>query len=104
MNFIDSIKAGLQNYANFKGRATRSEYWWFQLFFMLAAIVGSVLHEYVALIALLALFLPTCAVTVRRLHDLDKSGWFYWVSLIPFGSIYILYLFTKKGSEGDNRF
>jgi uncharacterized membrane protein YhaH (DUF805 family) len=104
MNFIDSTKAGLQNYANFKGRATRSGYWWFMLFYTLVLVVGSMVHEYGVFVPLLALALPVLAVTVRRLHDLDKSGWFYLLNLVPLGSFYVLFLCTQKGTEGANRF
>ena len=104
MNFIDSTKAGLQNYANFKGRATRSEYWWFMLFCILVQVVSGMVHEYGVFVPLLALASPFLAVSVRRFHDLDKSGWFYLINLIPFGSFYVLYLYTQKGTEGANRF
>jgi uncharacterized membrane protein YhaH (DUF805 family) len=80
MNFIDAIKSGFQNYANFKGRATRSEYWWWVLFTVIANAVGTaVLGEDLGSIVSLALLLPTIAAAVRRMHDVSRSGW--WVLL-----------------------
>ena len=89
-------------YLDFDGRARRAEYWYFQLFtalaylpfavlFIVAAILESEVLVYTLIgffmILMLALFLPSIAVTVRRLHDTDKSGWFYLLGLIPGGSI-----------------
>ena len=68
--FLDAISACFQEYATFSGRASRSEYWYFMLFsFILIGITGG--------IGLFVVFLPVIAVSVRRLHDTDKSGW--WI-------------------------
>lgn len=104
MNFIDSIKAGFKNYSNFNGRAVRSEYWWFMLFYVLTLVLGSMVDEYGIFVPLIALMLPSIAVTVRRLHDLDKSGWFYLLNLVPLGSFYMFYLCLQKGTAGANRY
>ena len=69
---LDWALLPLKKYADFSGRASRPEYWWFLLLTFLASLIGGVL--------LLALFIPSLAVTVRRLHDLDRSGW--W-ALVP---------------------
>lgn len=104
MNFTDSIKAGFKNYSNFNGRAVRSEYWWFMLFYTLTLVAGSMLDEYGVFVPLIVLMLPSISVTVRRLHDLDKSGWFYLINLVPLGSFYMLYLCMQKGTLGANRY
>ena len=121
MTFIESVRTCLkENYCNFEGRAPRSEYWWFTLFLALLEIVTSVLDGFLGtytvtssgkmigfinLIFLLAILLPSIAVAVRRLHDTDRSGWFYLLVFIPLiGSIILLVFFVQQGTNGRNRF
>ncbi len=114
MGFVDAIKAFYKNYVKFDGRSSRSEYWWPQLYFILLYVVilaGSVLGETIggilALIIgliILASIIPAISVTIRRLHDNDKSGWFFLLTLVPIVSLYILYLCIIKGTDGPNRF
>lgn len=84
MSFVAAIQSGFRNYAKFRGRATRSEYWWFFLFTVLAQSVASSIDENFGNIFGLAVFLPGLAVHVRRMHDTDRSGW--WVGAL-YGSI-----------------
>lgn len=80
MGFAEAVKSGLSQYAGFSGRARRSEYWWFQLFFLLVLAVAAGVDAAVGTeavlfaVAFLALMLPTLAVSVRRLHDTGRSG------------------------------
>ena len=121
MTFMESVRTCLkENYCNFEGRAPRSEYWWFTLFLALLEIVTSVLDGFLGtytvtssgkmigfinLIFLLAILLPSIAVAVRRLHDTDRSGWFYLLNLIPLiGSIILIVFFVQQGTNGRNRF
>ena len=115
MGFIDAVKAFYKNYFNFSGRALRSEYWWPQAFFILLyvimfaaiALLGESVGGIVAMVVtviMLASIIPSISVTVRRLHDGDKSGWFILLGLIPFVGFYILYLTIIKGTDGPNRF
>ena len=118
MGFQDAVKKCLSNYANFEGRAPRSEYWWFTLFLFLGNFVfgfldgmifgGMVQGQQISILGALfslAVFLPTLAVGARRLHDLDKSGWWLLLVLIPIlGALVLLFFFVQKGTEGDNRF
>jgi uncharacterized membrane protein YhaH (DUF805 family) len=90
-----------QNYANFSGRARRSEYWFFVLFNVIAYIVLSVLgvvirFPFLGMLYFLAALIPSIAVAVRRMHDTGKSGWY---SLIP---IYSLILAFTEGDKFDN--
>ena len=85
MSFADAIRDAFSKYATFSGRSSRSAYWWFYLFGILALLVAFAIDEALgtgrllyALVALL-LFLPNLAVTVRRLHDSGHSGW--WVAI-----------------------
>jgi len=84
MSFVDAIKSGFRNYARFRGRAGRSEYWWFFLFTVLAQTVASSISDDFGNLVGLAVFLPGLAVHVRRLHDTGRSGW--WVGAF-YGSI-----------------
>ncbi len=110
MGFVDAIKSGFNNYVGFSGRACRSEYWFWLLFWVLAAIVATVIDAalglgFVSALVALGLFLPSLAVAIRRLHDLDKSGWWILLSLIPLiGAIILIVWFCTKGTTGPNRF
>lgn len=104
----------LKQYADFSGRARRSEYWMFTLFNFIFMIVAGVLDGVLAgaigmpvftLIYLLGMIIPSISVCARRLHDIDKSGWMMFVSMIPFiGGIWLLILMVKDGISGDNKY
>jgi uncharacterized membrane protein YhaH (DUF805 family) len=111
MDFMSAVRSCLSNYVTFSGRAPRSEYWWFFLFNIIGAVVTNVIDVSVigmpltSIIWSLALILPGIAVSVRRMHDLDKSGWWIFIGLIPIlGLILIIYWFVSRGTEGANRF
>ncbi|HEY5368933.1 MAG TPA: DUF805 domain-containing protein [Hanamia sp.] len=116
---------GLRNYATFTGRARRSEYWYFVLFSFIFSIVASLLdrligdtftmnlatgptslgYGYIYLLYSLAVLIPSLAVGVRRLHDVGKSGWFFFIVLIPLiGAIWILILFFTDSQVGPNKY
>jgi uncharacterized membrane protein YhaH (DUF805 family) len=110
MGFGDAIASGFSNYVNFSGRACRSEFWWWTLFVSLV-MLGTIIIDGLSgvpvtyLIWLLATFLPSLAVQIRRLHDLDKSGWFWLFNLIPLvGPIILLVWFCTKGTDGPNSY
>jgi uncharacterized membrane protein YhaH (DUF805 family) len=98
----------LKNYATFSGRARRTEYWAFVLLNACAAgalAVIDVLLDTMPVLTVVYAFgvmVPTLAVTVRRLHDIGCSGWWYLISFVPFGGI-VLFIFTVlPGNSGDN--
>ena len=105
-----------KKFADFSGRASRKEYWSFVGFFIfLSAILGFIdgftgnFDEasgfgLMSGIFILGSLLPSISVGVRRLHDINKSGWWMLLSLIPFANIWILILFLFKGDLGNNRF
>lgn len=127
VSFVEAFKLFFKNYANFYGRASRSEYWWVALgmggvmavlyilmMVMIAASAGSMesgdlpggamaIYGIMMLIGL-ATLVPNLALTVRRLHDSDKSGWFYLISLIPFGSIVLLVFLAGESNPNGARF
>ena len=111
--FFDAIGVCLtKKYATFSGRASRSEFWWFVLFYFILSFVAGVvqagdeqLGAILVIVAGLGLFLPNIAVTVRRLHDTDRSGWWFWISLVPFiGLIVLLVFMCMAPTPGRNRF
>jgi uncharacterized membrane protein YhaH (DUF805 family) len=119
MDFSEAIKSGFHNYVNFSGRAARSEYWYWQLFFCLvgiaSALIDLALFPQVAIspintIVELALLLPTVAVSVRRLHDVDFTGWWLLLAFTGFGAFVLLGWFCLRGRRdratdgGPNRF
>ena len=115
MNFQQAVQSGFSNYAKFRGRAARSEFWWFQLFIVLGGIVAAVLDllansnvlggEPLAMLFYLATIIPGLAVSVRRLHDTDSSGWWLLLGLIPLiGMIVLIVWWCLQGSKGYNRF
>jgi uncharacterized membrane protein YhaH (DUF805 family) len=109
MNFVDAIKSGFSNYVTFSGRAARSEFWFWTLFSFLAnlmaAIVDGVLGlGFVGLVVLLALLLPGIAVSARRLHDLDRTGWWLLIAFTCIGIILLIVWDCMKGTTGSNRF
>ena len=114
MGFADAVRAALSNYARFDGRASRPEFWWYVLFYLLVQLAGGVIDAVlfagatlglVTSLASLALLLPTIAVTARRLHDTDLSGWWQLISFVPvFGLIALIWLCARRGTPGSNRF
>jgi len=110
MDFQTSVKTCLNKYADFSGRARRSEYWWFALANFLGGIALSIVDGvlgtgFLSPIWSLALLLPSLAVGARRLHDLDKSGWWLLLAFIPvIGVIILIVWFATQGTRGPNRF
>lgn len=110
MGFIDAVKLGYSNYVNFSDRACRSEYWYWVLFIIIGTIVTYIIDAVIGVritstIFSLGSILPALAVAVRRLHDLDRSGWWIFLGLIPLvGAIILLIWYCSKGTDGPNRF
>jgi uncharacterized membrane protein YhaH (DUF805 family) len=98
MNFQTAIRSGFMNYANFKGRATRPEYWWWFLFTLIVSVFTSSIHSSIGNLAQLVTLLPSIAVAVRRMHDTDHVGW--WI----FAPIINLIFALRAGDAGENRF
>jgi len=107
----------LKKYVTFEGRARRTEYWMFYLFnivFQIAAVIldnllkttiGGLPYGVIYLLYSLAIFLPTIAVIVRRLHDVDKAGYWFFIIFVPLiGSIWLLVLECTEGTRGENQY
>ena len=118
MNFLEAVKSFFVRWNDFKGRSSRSEYWWAILFTNIANIVLNMLSttlqqsESVITLVLLLLILGLLlfmlvgifSLIARRLHDINKSGWWYLLVFTIIGMIPLLYWFVQKGDEADNRF
>jgi uncharacterized membrane protein YhaH (DUF805 family) len=120
MNFLQAFASGFKKYAVFSGRASRSEYWYWILFYALGQVVIGILIAgvvqtrnptlgssavIVSNVFSLIMFLPSLAVEVRRLHDVNRSGWWLLMNLSMIGMIYPLLVWKcRKGTVGPNRF
>lgn len=104
MTFVDSIKICFSKYADFNGRAGKSEFWWFMLFSFVVQLVFNIIGlAMVGSLFSLAVLLPSLAVGARRLHDTDKSGWWQLISLTGIG-IFVLIFFWVQDAKEPNRF
>jgi uncharacterized membrane protein YhaH (DUF805 family) len=107
MDFKQSILRCVRDkYADFNGRASRPEFWWFALFCFLVGAAFQVLRlEMIGMLVNLALLLPSLAVGARRLHDMGKSGWFQLVWLIPIiGWAVMVYWLVQPSVAGANEY
>lgn len=116
MDFGQAVSVCFSKYVTFSGRAMRSEFWYFMLFYLFGAIIAGLVDGFIAaasgsifsplsIVFTLAIFLPVLSVQVRRLHDIGRTGWWVWISLIPLIGPIVLLVFACLGSEPvDNRF
>lgn len=121
MGFGDAVRTCWKKYGDFDGRAARSEFWWWVVFVALvqftAAIVLTIfliifqnvgflqwLSVLIFMVIVLAFLLPSIAVSVRRLHDRDLSGWLYLLSFVPFGGLVLFIFYVMPGTPGPNRY
>lgn len=127
MNFGPAIVSGFKRFADFKGRSSRSEYWYWVLFLVLVGwglsglatflrlvsvmaggstvlVLSSIAVSIVAILFDLASIVPALALGVRRLHDVDKSGWWLLLEFTVIGLIPLFIWFCTRGTLGPNRF
>ena len=124
MTFTQSISTVFSNYVTFSGRASRSEFWWWIVFCILVGLVTGLLDTIlfnqggsphgdsgvgffapINSLASLILFLPGLAVSIRRLHDSNKSGWWWLVVFVPIlGILLLIFWYTQPSTPGSNRF
>ncbi len=133
MGFGQAIATCFGKYASFTGRARRSEFWWFWLFNLIVTVILNIIDNAVGWIVdlgsetintgngvvtfangdigalstiwFLVILLPFLSVTIRRLHDTDRSGWWWWIWLVPcVGPIVLLVFMLLDSTPGDNRF
>lgn len=135
MTFGQAIKHVFSNYATFRGRASRSEFWWFYLFMVIVNVILAIPYSIglaqstatvdpvtgeltsgslsglaifgLALIGIwgLVTIIPIISVSVRRLHDGNRTGWWWWLNLLCFiGPIILLIFYILPGTPGPNRY
>jgi uncharacterized membrane protein YhaH (DUF805 family) len=129
LSFSEAIKTCFLKYAEFRGRASRPEFWWFALLYYLVIFVpivsliavdsvgrgdqpwdeadmnvAGVVFGIVIGVAVLALLIPYLAVGTRRLHDTGKPGWWWFITLVPFGSIILIVFWAIEGDKGSNQY
>lgn len=114
MSFVEAVRSALAQYATFRGRARRSEYWWFTLFYVVWVIVMTVVASMlvspessgiVSLVLYLPMVIPGIAVTVRRLHDTNRSGAWYLINFVPIvGPIVLLVFMVMDSQPGENQY
>ena len=121
MGLQGAVATCWNKYGDFDGRASRSEYWWWVLFTLIVQSVTAIvlglgiwlfsnfgfltwLFVLIFSIILLSLILPTLAVSVRRLHDRDLSGWWYFLGFVPIGSIVLIVWFVLPGTASPNKY
>ncbi|MDX5392303.1 MAG: DUF805 domain-containing protein [Caulobacteraceae bacterium] len=110
---IEAVKHGLANYMNFEGRTGRSTFWWWILAVFLAAIVAGILDaglsagdlEPFSLLLTLGLFLPNLAMSVRRLHDTGRTGWWVLIGLIPIiGFLVLIFFYVQPSNPAGEKY
>jgi len=114
MDFQSAVRSGFSRCFDFKTRSSRSEYWFWVLFTFIASIILSFIDiialgagDFGTLSSLFSLvtIIPSLAVGVRRLHDIDKTGWFILLGFIPIiGWLILIYWFCIAGDEEDNAY
>ena len=115
LNLFKAMQICFKKFFNFKDRASRSEYWYFQLVFAIMSLPlfiyedssndTHLIYTGISAIIVLILFIPAISVSVRRLHDINKSGWFVIISVIPYiGWIILAIMLIGKGTLGKNKF
>jgi len=113
MNFSEAISAGFAGFFDFETRSQRSAYWYWTLFVLLVGLVTGFIDIVIFgpgvsifnILSSLVLLIPGLAVSVRRLHDIDRSGWWLLLALIPvIGWFVLIYWAVQAGTDGDNDF
>jgi len=96
MPIVDAVKACFAKYADFEGRATRSEYWWFFLAVLVASAVAWTIAYRLYVLVSLVTMLPMIAAGARRLHDTNRSGWWQLLTFVPFGVIVVVVFLAQR--------
>ena len=111
MTFTQAIASGFRRYFDFTTRSSRSEYWWWTLFSILASAVATIFDEVLFngapildTLNAIVLFIPGVTVAVRRLHDTDRSGWWFLIAFTIIGILLLIYWYVQPGTAGSNRY
>lgn len=109
--FVGALKDGFARYVDFRTRSTRSQFWWWMLWSLLIGFAAAILDAAlgmgdsgpVNLLTSLAMLLPSIAVSIRRLHDIGRTGWWYLMVIVPLIGWIVLLIFFCTKSQGDNK-
>lgn len=104
MTFTDSIRTCFTKYADFNGRASLSEFWWWALFSIVASVALGIISDKLSGAFTIATLLPYFAVSTRRLHDTNRSGWLQLLGLIPVIGWIVLIVFVAQASREPNQY
>jgi len=109
MTFTESISICIKKYFTLEGRASKSEFWWFQLLWIASFFISFIFETepvtYFFMGVIIIIFIPLFTVGVRRLHDTGKSGFYYLWSLVPIiGSLIVLAFMLGDGTKGRNQY
>jgi uncharacterized membrane protein YhaH (DUF805 family) len=108
MTFSEAVKSGFDHYTTFEGRAHKAAFWWWFLFQLLVYIGAEIIDAILGtpifwIIAVLGLLLPNLSVSIRRLHDTNRTGWWILIGLIPIvGFIVLLIFYLQQSDPGVN--
>jgi uncharacterized membrane protein YhaH (DUF805 family) len=108
MTFSEAVKSGFDHYTKFEGRAHKAAFWWWFLFQLLVYIGAEIIDAILGtpifwIIAVLGLLLPNLSVSIRRLHDTNRTGWWILIGLIPIvGFIVLLIFYLQQSDPGVN--
>ena len=110
MTFAEAVRSGFDHYVKFDGRASRPAFWWWVLFVILVGVAANILDlaldapVFSGLVGL-ALLLPDLSVSIRRLHDTNRTGWWILIGLIPLiGLIVLLVFYLQDSDPGENKY
>ncbi len=103
MNFSESIQICFKKYADFTGRASKPEFWWWALFALVGALSLGIISNKLSTAFSVATLLPYLAVTARRLHDTNRSGWLQLIAFIPLIGWILLIIWLCQDSKSPNR-
>ena len=109
MSFTEAVKSGFDHYAKFDGRASRPAFWWWVLFAFLVGLVADFIDvgigtRVISWLVSLALLLPGLSVSIRRLHDTNRTGWWVLLSLTVIGLIVLIVFWVEEGDAGENQY
>ena len=105
MKMLESVFGVFSKAFTLKGTATRSEFWYFQLFIFIAAIPFAILASpQASMVFFVIILFPGFSLQVRRLHDVGKSGWWILLSFVPFGFVFLTAFYCFKSKAEDNHF
>jgi uncharacterized membrane protein YhaH (DUF805 family) len=93
---------GIINFSDFSSRSTRKEYWSFQLINIMIILILRMASSYLGILYALFIFFPSISISVRRLHDIGKSGWWYFILFIPIVGLIVFLCFMLLNSDSDN--